>query len=42
MTFFNAFTLPSRETGILVGIACGLFNIDKDTVIPGSRRAMKN
>ena len=42
VTFFDAFTLPFRETGILVGIACGLFNIDKDTVIPGSRRAMKD
>tara|TARA_B100001063_G_scaffold192487_1_gene183744 strand:+ start:1779 stop:2186 length:408 start_codon:yes stop_codon:yes gene_type:complete len=34
VTFFDSFTVPFRETGILVGIACGLFNIDKDTVIP--------
>ena len=42
VTFFDAFTIPFRETGIIVGIAGGLFNIDKTTVILGSQQATKN
>tara|TARA_B100000676_G_scaffold273209_1_gene291732 strand:- start:1526 stop:1966 length:441 start_codon:yes stop_codon:yes gene_type:complete len=35
VTFFDSFTVPFRETGILIGITCGLFNIDKSLVGPG-------
>ena len=29
VTFFDNITIGFRETGIVVGIVCGLFNIDK-------------
>ena len=32
----SAITIGFREAGIVIGILCGLFNIDKTTVIPGS------
>ena len=35
VTFFDSFTVPFRETGILIGIACGLYNIDKTPMAPG-------
>ena len=35
VSFFDAFTVPFRETGILIGIACGLFNIDKTSMVTG-------
>ena len=39
VSFYDAFTIPFRETGILIGIAGGLFNIDKATMLPGNKQA---
>ena len=29
VTISDSFVIPFRETGILIGIACGLFNVDR-------------
>ena len=38
VTFLDSLTVPFRETGIVIGIVGGLFNIDKTLVRPGSRQ----
>ena len=38
VTFYDSFTIPFRETGILTGIACGLWNIDKKPMAPGMKQ----
>ena len=41
VTFFDTLNIPLRETGIVIGIVCGLFNIDKTTQIPGNQQQAK-
>ena len=41
VTFFDTLNIPFRETGIVIGIVCGLFNIDKTTQIPGNHQQAK-
>ena len=38
----DSFRIPFRETGILMGIAGGLFNIDKTFSIPGAQPEKKD
>ena len=42
VSFFDSFTVPFRETGILIGIACGLLNIDKSLVGTGQPDSKKD
>jgi len=35
VTFYDTLNIPFRETGIVIGIFCGLFNIDKTTFVGG-------
>ena len=41
VNFFDTLNIPFRETGIVMCIVCGMFNIDKTTQISGNQQQAK-